>query len=652
MKQELQLHHYCQELRLKLLNSGNVADYLAQRLSRELSQRFGTLAPVVHARTDGNPLFMVNMVDYLLDDTGLLVKSRDVNEVEWVETLRAHHLDALESIRQMIERNLERLNPKEQEVLQGASVAGAEFSAAAVAAALERPLDEVEECCARLARAEQFVSEQDPIAWPDGTVAAGFRFRHSLYQEVLYDRLPAGVQLQLHRRIAARQEAGYGECLDEVASQLAHHYSLANDRNKAIQYCRLAGERALARGASIEAEEHYRRALILVGKLPQTTERERLELTLCMALGVALRASMSYSHPDRRLVYERAQELAEKLGDTDQLVEILLGLGVSIGGSGQISMARRIGERMVAAAERSGRRAAFCAAHSFLGEALMHQAEYEGAQQHLKLASDHYDEDDPLWFASWGIDAPAIAAIVTLLLGFPEQARRLFDQALHRSKSRDDRFRLGIVHMQGAIFRELLQDAAATLEHAETLRAMSAKEPVWGGFADLHTGIAFMMRSKWKEGEGYLHKAIKFHKSVGLSLPLTWAKLYESEFLAAQGRVDDALSVAAETLADTDEILYLKSRALELRAKLLARNGADASTIEAAYRAAVECARLQGARYFELQATTSFARWLNSQHRPAEARILLSEIYNWFTEGFDTFALREARELLDQLGRE
>ena len=122
MKQELELHRYCEELRLKLLTEENVADYLAQRLASDASRRFGTLASVIHTRTDGNPLFMVNMVDYLLDDA-----RREVSEAELAETLHAHRLDALRSIRQMIERNLERLKPEEQAVLEGASVAGQSF---------------------------------------------------------------------------------------------------------------------------------------------------------------------------------------------------------------------------------------------------------------------------------------------------------------------------------------------------------------------------------------------------------------------------------------------------------------------------------------------------------------------------------------------
>jgi predicted ATPase len=241
MKQELELHRHCAELRLQLLQEENVADYLVRRVATDASRRFATLAAVIHARTDGNPLFMVNMVDYLLVDTRLLVNSR-VSEAEWVETLRTYRLDSLRSIRQMIERNLERLKPEEQAVLEGASVAGAEFSSASVAAALECPQNEVEACCMRLSRREQFVSEQGPITWPDGTVATSFQFHHALYQEVLYDRLSAGHQVQLHRRIAMREEAGYGERAGEVAAELANHYSRANDKQKAIQYFQLAGQ--------------------------------------------------------------------------------------------------------------------------------------------------------------------------------------------------------------------------------------------------------------------------------------------------------------------------------------------------------------------------------------------------------------------------
>jgi predicted ATPase len=224
------------------------------------------------------------LLDYLLDDAGLRVSSREISEREWAEKLRVHRLDGPRSIRQMIESNLERLLPEEQEVLEGASVAGAEFSGAIVAAALEHPQIEVEACCLRLARREQFVSEQGLITWPDGTIAVGFRFHHALYQEVLYGRLPVGHQVQLHRRIALREEAGYGEHAGEVSTELAHHYRCANDKSKAIHYFQIAGERAVARGATVEAEGHYGRALALLGELQESAERNYRELGLLLLL--------------------------------------------------------------------------------------------------------------------------------------------------------------------------------------------------------------------------------------------------------------------------------------------------------------------------------------------------------------------------------
>ena len=243
MKQELELHRYCEELRLKLLSEADVAAYLAKRFADDDTTRsLAGIAPLIHERTDGNPLFMVNVVDYLLEQGSPV----DVIKIE-----------APRGIFQMIERNLERLNPAAQRVLEAASIAGAEFSAAAIAAAIERPLSEIEGTCTRLARHEQFVTADGTSEWPDGTVASSFRFLHSLYGDVLYGRVPAGYRVELHRRIAARLEKAHGERAGEIATELAHHYSRANDRNKAIQYLQIAGERAAARYAMVEAERHY-----------------------------------------------------------------------------------------------------------------------------------------------------------------------------------------------------------------------------------------------------------------------------------------------------------------------------------------------------------------------------------------------------------
>lgn len=158
-----------------------------------------------------------------------------------------------------------------------------------------------------------------------------------------------------------------------------------------------------------------------------------------------------------------------------------------------------------------------------------------------------------------------------------------------------------------------------------------------------------MSQGDWEEGLNYVRKGVAFHQSVGLLSQLMWAKLDEAEFVVRQGRVEDGLARVGEALTDSEELTEIRSPALRYRADLLAQSNADASTIDAAYRAAIECARSQGARYYELQATTSFARWLKSQGRAGEAQTVLAEIYGWLSEGFDTPALSEAKALLDEL---
>lgn len=649
MKQELELHKYCEELRLKLLSEKDVADYLARRLASDGSRQFGTLAPLIHARTDGNPLFMINMLDYLLGDAGLLVRARQLSESEWAETLRAHRLDALRSIRQMIERNVERLHPAEQAVLESASVAGAEFSAAAVAAALERPVSEIEASCTRLARNEQFIRFQSTSQWPDGTVAGSYAFLHALYSEVLYERIPPGQRAQSHNRIAVREESAYGEQSGEIAAELANHFSCANDKSRAIRYLRLAGERATARGAMVEAEDHYSRALKLLGELPQGVERDRVELALQMTLGNVLWSSRSWAHPEASRAFMRALELAEQLGEIAQVVAALKGLIVSALGEGQYKLACELAERMLRAADRSGEHVSVCAAHSFLGQALFSRARYVEAQRHFEFATNYNDEADPIEPPLMGIDALALGAIAVLLLGFPGRARQLMNEALRRMGRRGHRFWAGLMHMWGAMFSALLCDGEAVLEHANALRRLADTQPVWTGLADLNMGRALMLQGRYEEVAAYLRKANVYHKAIGLLSQLMWAKLDEAECLLNQRMIDDGLAVAAQAYADSEELAHIRCPALRLRADLLARSNADASTIHTAYRTAIDCARSQSARYYELQAATHFARWLKTQGEIAVAKNLLAEIYGWFTEGFDTPALKEAKALLDSL---
>ncbi|MBI3301935.1 MAG: AAA family ATPase [Deltaproteobacteria bacterium] len=209
VKSALQLHGQCQGLRLELLSEADIAEYLAQRfpVGARRAVPVQKLAQIIHRHTDGNPLFMVNVVDSLVRQ-GVVVEVDGRWEVKGeVEEVGER---VPENLLQLIVQQSERLSAAEQRVLAAASVAGVEFSAAAVAAGLEEGAAQVEERCEELVRREQFLQARGPEEWPDGTVAGRYRFLHALYQEVVYKRVPVGQRLWRHRRIGEREEAAYG----------------------------------------------------------------------------------------------------------------------------------------------------------------------------------------------------------------------------------------------------------------------------------------------------------------------------------------------------------------------------------------------------------------------------------------------------------
>ena len=193
---------------------------------------------------------MVTVVDALVQQRSLVERAGRWEVQGGVEKVA---LEVPESLQQLVEQQLSQLSPEDQRVLEAGSVTGMQFSAAAVAAGLEERVDAVEERCSTLARRGQFLQSSGIEEWPDGTVVGCYRFRHTLYRQVVYDRLPVGRRIQLHARIGARVEAGYRERAAERAAELATHFEQGREHMKAVHYLRLAAEKALQRYAYQEA---------------------------------------------------------------------------------------------------------------------------------------------------------------------------------------------------------------------------------------------------------------------------------------------------------------------------------------------------------------------------------------------------------------
>src|SRR5262245_10731796 len=278
-KHELELHGQCEEIPLQFLSVSAVAEYLSRRFAQ--GEWPSELARELHRRTDGNPLFLVNTVD------DLIVRGQ-LHEVDgrWVLSVPVQDLarNAPETLWQMVEKQIERLTPDEQAMLAVASVAGAEFSAA-VATSNSIGAQEGEQRCAALARRGDFLRTSGVAEWPDGTVAGRYAFIHSLYQHVLYSRIPFGHRAGLHLRTGERLEQGYGQRAGEIAGELAMHFSEGRDLARAARYHHQAGEIALRQHGYREAADHVTRALDSLKALPNSQERAQQELTLYVILG-------------------------------------------------------------------------------------------------------------------------------------------------------------------------------------------------------------------------------------------------------------------------------------------------------------------------------------------------------------------------------
>jgi DNA-binding winged helix-turn-helix (wHTH) protein/tetratricopeptide (TPR) repeat protein len=263
VRRELHARGRCQELSLDLLGEAAVADYLRERFAGHAFPF--ELARVIHRRTEGNPLFMVSVVEDLVT-RGLIVLRDGRGELR--AALAEVEVGVPESLRQMIERRFGQLEEDEREVLAVGSVAGVEFSAASVAGALRRAPAEVEECCDELARRHLFIRSLGAREWPDRTVASRYGFVHALHRSVLYQAIAPARRRELHQAIGEREETGYGDRARDIAPELAAHFEQAGADRRAVRYLTEAADTATRRNANTEVVGYIGRALELTERLP------------------------------------------------------------------------------------------------------------------------------------------------------------------------------------------------------------------------------------------------------------------------------------------------------------------------------------------------------------------------------------------------
>jgi predicted ATPase len=515
----------------------------------------------------------------------------------------------------MIGHELDRVRPDQRRILEAASAAGVEFSAATVAAAESLGLDEVERCCADLARHASFLTSLGSEAWPDGTVAGRYGFRHALYHEVVYERISPGRRVALHRRIGERLEAGLGERAGEGAGELAVHFERGRDSRRAIRYLHLAGEIATQRSAAREAVGHLTRALDLLQGEPDTPGRAEQEVVLQIALGGPLMALKGRGAPEVARVYRRAQELCQRIGESPRLFTVLWGLFLFHRSRGQIDVAHGFAQRLLALAQRADDPGLLIEAHHAMWATQFARGELAGARDHAACAVALYDPRRHASLAAvYGNHDPGVCALghgawAAELSGEPEEASRQGEDALALARTLGHRFSEAHALLYGARLHQFRGDWRATRDRAEAAGALAHEY----GFVQLQAwaavtgGWARAAAGEIDDGLATMRDGIAALRALGSEDFKTYFLGLLAEGLAAAGQPQAALDVAAEALAavQTSGERFYAAELHRLRGEVLVAAGGGHAEVAKEFETALAIARRQGARALERRARRS-----------------------------------------------
>jgi hypothetical protein len=574
LKQELQVRGQCEELPLGFLTVAEVTQYLAVRFPRQ--QLPSELGRIVHQSTEGNPLFIVNVVDYWVSQ-GVLVETNG----QWRLATRVVDLAAgvPESLRQMIEKQLERLTPEERRMVETASVVGGEFLTAAVAAGLEEKGERVEEWCEGLAKREQFLRARGMETLAEGTVTGRYDFLHALYQQVLYERLAPVRRVHLHRRIGNWQEGAYGARVAEHAAQLAIHFERGQDYARAVHYCYQAGQHARQRFAAAEAIRHFRHGLALLALLPETRERQQHELSLLLALGMALWATA----PELGAVYIRASALAQQLGLPIQRFTSLDGLVRWHLLRGELQHAKEFGEQSLALTQDLNDPVPQVKALAMMSIIMFHCGELREAFDLAVDATARYNAlPSRAAFVQYGQD-PKVAALCNQafalwLLGYPAQAHQQSLAALQWANELLSPFEIVLAHCFVTIIQQCIGAGTAVHERAEegVTAASEYGSRLWEGVGRVVWGWSLVMQGQQKTGWAQLQQGEALLRTIERRPFRSYVFALLADAYGRSQQIETAFATVTEALTHMEQTgdRFWEAELYRLKGELTLKKGA------------------------------------------------------------------------------
>jgi predicted ATPase len=488
---------------------------------------------------------------------------------------------------------------------------------------------------------------------------AMYRFKHSLIQDAAYHSLLKSTRQQHHQRIAQVLELRFPETVETQPELLAHHYTEAGLSAQAIPYLQSAGQRAAQRSAHLEAIQHLSTGLALLATLPETPARAQQELDLQMALGPPLMATKGYAASEVEQTYARARALCAQVGETPQLFSMLRGLCLFYRNRGALPTARELGEQLDQLAQRAAAPTPRLEAHTTLGGTLFFLGEYAAARTHLEQGIALADPTAQRALALRHGEAPGVRCLILAAntlwcLGFPAQAMQRSQQALTLAQELAHPYSLATTQHFAAYLHYYRREAPAVHALAEALLTLAAAQrfSLLVGFGACWQGWALAIQGQCEAGIAQMHQGLAAVRATGQTLTQPLCLVLLAEAVGHTDQVEEALRRLGEALAafEASGRGDMLAEAHRLQGELLLRQaGSDSAQAKACFQQALAIARRQQAKSLELRAAMSLGRLWQQQGKCAEAHALLAPIYGWFTEGFNTADLREAKALLEEL---
>ncbi len=621
-------------------------------------------------KTDGVPLFVEELTKMVLESNLL----RPVNgHYELRGPLPSLAIPA--TLQDSLMARLDRLS-EVREVVQLGAVLGREF-----AYEILRLLTTIDESTLQ-ARLGQLVAAE--LLYQRGRPPrARYIFKHALIQDAAYASMLKSTRQRAHQQIAQVFAQHFPEIVETQPEVVAHHYTEAGLTEQAIPYWQRAGQRAVERSANVEAIAHFTKGLELLKTLPDTPERTQQELLLQTTLGPAFMAAKGYAAPEVEQAYARALELCRQVGETPRLLQVLLGLETFYFVRSELQTARELGEQSLSLAQRMQDPARLLGAHYALGSALFHLGEFASAREHLEQGMALYD---PQKHRSRAVQNPGVACLSYAAcslwkLGYPEQALKRSHEAIALAQELSHPFSLALALNWAAWLHQLRREGRAAQERTEAEITLSSERgfAFYLAFGTVLRGWALAEQGQEEEGIAQIRQGLAAYRATGAETGRPCFLALLAEAYGKGGQAEEGLTVLAEALApvNKNEDRYYEAELYRLKGQLTLQkfqvsgfkfqassrvgnahqNVSEAGTVggahptieaEACFHKAIEIARRQQAKSLELRAVMSLSR-LWQQGKKKEAQDMLAEIYGWFTEGFDTKDLQEAKALLVEL---